>query len=216
MASRPVFMSRMSAPYFEVVSVDFSWNSGLAKSQKQKNIVAIHQEFQRKRPDHKVLEISSKSLQEYGDGLSAFNMKKLVPELGRSVPVECIYQGGKVFRYGGPFKDLMEGTSRAAKKDERLKNSGPLVGFTFEGKEIPLNPQNAFYDYLYMNALLENPELMDELLKYDAFTDIEFNPNKSINCQARAAAEFVSLYKLGLVDQIKDLDSFLALIGRRP
>lgn len=32
-------------------------------------------------------------------------------------------------------------------------------------------------------------------MEYDTFTDIEFNPAKSINCQAMAAAVYVSLRK---------------------
>ena len=41
-----------------------------------------------------------------------------------------------------------------------------------------LNPKTIFYDWLYINAVLENPLLAAELLKYNAFTDIEFNPKK--------------------------------------
>lgn len=33
------------------------------------------------------------------------------------------------------------------------------------------------------------------------FTDIEFNPKKSLNCQARSAAIFVSLERSGLLQQ---------------
>jgi len=39
------------------------------------------------------------------------------------------------------------------------------------------------------------------LYKYDAFTDIAFNPAKSINCQARSCALFVSLMKHGLLQE---------------
>ena len=43
-------------------------------------------------------------------------------------------------------------------------------------------------------------ELASQILKYDAFTDIEFNPDKSINCQAKSAALFVSLSKRNLLE----------------
>ena len=65
--------------------------------------------------------------------------------------------------------------------------------------------------YIYMNPLLENEELAQEVLSYDAFTDVEFNPNRSINCQAKAAAVYVSLCKAGLKDKIKDFQSFKKL-----
>lgn len=211
MAQRPVFMSRIRKPYHDVYNVEFTYNSGFAVSQKQKNITAIHTGFNARFPDKKVLEISSKSLQPLGVKLSAFNLKKFVPSLGYPVPVECVFQGGKVFASGGPFTDLYTGTSRDAKRDSRLRSSGYLKGFEFEGKRFPLNPTTAFYDWLYINALLENPELGQELTQYDAFTDIEFNPDKSLNCQARAAAVYVGLARQGLVEQCREFEDFVKI-----
>ena len=54
---------------------------------------------------------------------------------------------------------------------------------------------------------------MEEITKYNAFTDVEFNPNKSINCQARAAAIFVGIAKAGLLDRIRDFYDFCKLIA---
>jgi hypothetical protein len=47
--------------------------------------------------------------------------------------------------------------------------------------------------------LATDPELIEKLTAYEAFTDIEFNPEKSINCQARSAALYVSLHRAGLI-----------------
>ncbi|MCD8021670.1 MAG: hypothetical protein LUF30_01330 [Lachnospiraceae bacterium] len=211
MVVRPVYVAREKAPFYEMVEVEFEWNGGFAKSQKQKNIRAIHQGFQERMPGKKVLEISSKSMQEYGEALSAFFLQKYVPELGRSIPVECVFQSGKVFRNGGPYKDLMHVTPREAKRDARLKSSGLLDHFTFDGKDFPLIPKTFFYDYIYINALLENEALARAALEYDAFTDVEFNPNVSMNCQAKAAATFVSLSRMGLIEKVRDPESFLSL-----
>jgi len=46
-------------------------------------------------------------------------------------------------------------------------------------------------------------------MKYEAFTDIEFNPEKSINCQAYSIAMFVSLSKRNLLGKIRDPKEFL-------
>lgn len=214
MAQRPVFVTRTRQPFHDVYSVDFTYNSGFAVSQKQKNIMALHTGFNARFPQKKVLEISSKSLQPLGVKLSAFNLKKFVPSLGYSIPVECVFQGGKVFAAGGPYTDLYTGTSRDAKRDSRLRESGSLVGFEYEGVRYPLQPVTAFYDWLYINALLENPELAEELRQYDAFTDIEFNPNKSLNCQARAAAIYVGLARQGLLEKCRTYEDFVKIIKK--
>jgi hypothetical protein len=191
---------------------EFAWNSGLSAAQKRRNVEALHQAYNSRFPEQRVLEISSKSLEKVGVELSAFNLKKYVPELGRSVTVECVFQGSKVFSAGGPYTELYTATSREAKKDPRLGTSGYLKGFRFEGRDFPLQPVTCFYDWLYINALMENPELAEALVQYDAFTDIEFNPNKSLNCQARAAALFVSLSRNGLIDRCREFADFLSVI----
>ena len=193
MADRPVFVPSKRRIEADVYMTEFQWNSGMAVSQKQKNITALHQAFTQKYPERKVLEISSKSLQPLGVKLSAFHLTKMVPALGKAVPLECVFQGGKVFAAGGPYVDLYEASARDAKRDERLRSSGRLKHFSFQGETIPTTPDTACYNWLYVNALLEHPDLAQELLDYDAFTDIEFNPDKSRNCQAEAAAVFVFL-----------------------
>lgn len=67
------------APFVRVYSPGFTWNGGFAVSQKQKNIVALHAAYHKRFPKSIILEISSKSLQEVGIKLSAFNLKKYVP-----------------------------------------------------------------------------------------------------------------------------------------
>lgn len=213
MAKRPVYIVYNKNPYFKSIEIEFEWNGGFAVSQKQKNIKAIHNRFSSENPNKKILEISSKSMQEGGKELSAFNLLKFVPELNKSIPVENVFQSGKVFQKGGPFKDLMEVSPRETKRDERIKSSGKLICFMFDGKEYPLIPQTAFYDFIYINALFENKKLMNKVIEYDAFTDIEFNPDKSINCQAKAAALFVSLSRLNLLEKTKNFDEFLSLFN---
>lgn len=215
MASRPVYVPDVRAPYVKTYCPDFTWNGGFAVSQKQKNIAALHAAYLRLFPDSKILEISSKSLQETGIKLSAFNLKKYVPQLDTDIPVECVFQGGKIFTAGGPYTDLYNVSPRDAKRDPRLKSSGMLKSFFFNGKEMPLNPQTAFYDWIYINAVLENPLLAEEILNYDAFTDIEFNPAKSINCQAKAAALFAALSRQGKIEQCREFDSFYQIIKNK-
>jgi hypothetical protein len=107
--------------------------------------------------------------------------------------LECVYQGSKVFQFGGPYTDLYKVSSRESKRDPRLKTSGDLIGYRFEGREWDVYPVSGFYDWLYLGVLDKNPELGDQLLQYDGFTDIEFNPRTSTNCQGRTCSLYVSM-----------------------
>ncbi len=161
-----------------------------------------------------VLEISSKSPNALGAALSAFNLRLEIDD-GRVLPVECAFQGSKVFRNGGPYNDLYERSGRDAKTDQRLKNSGELIAFNLAGEYFPLRPTTAFYDWLFLRALHENQDLAGQLFSYKGFTDIAFNPEKSVNCQARSAALFVALNKsLGadLVKAADDKEYYLTLV----
>lgn len=213
MANRPVFVVNSKPPYYKAINVEFKWSGGFAKSQSQKNIVTLHNNFLAEFPEHKILEISSKSLQELGTKLSAFSLVKYVPEMDAKIPVECIYQGSKVFSNGGPYADLYCKTPKESKTDERLKNSGHLIGYHYDNVDYPLTDNFTFYDYIYILALTENSNLSKELLQYSAFTDIIFTPNKSLNCQAKSAAVFKSLYDNGLLDCVSDFDKTVSLCG---
>lgn len=202
MSKRPVFIPTISSDKFkfvEEIEIEFEWFAGFAISQKQKSINSLHENFLKNYPEYKILEISSKSKDELGIKLSAFNL--MIPRKKGKVSVESAFQGSKVFENGGPYREIFELSSREAKKYEKLKVSGDLKKFEFYNISWELEPKTLFYDWLYMNALSKNIELEKELLKYDAFTDIEFNPKKSINNQARAAALYVSLYREGLLNK---------------
>src|SRR5690606_4774904 len=122
-------------------------------------------------------------------------------------------QGSKVFERGGPFKDLYAGTSRQAKGDRRLTESGELIGFDFLGEAWPLEPPTVFYDWLYISSLLQNRELARQALQFDAFTDIAFNPKKSMSCQARSLALFAALRQRGeLETPVLSQERFLNLV----
>lgn len=94
-----------------------------------------------------------------------------------------------------------------------MRNSGRLTGFQFYGVNWGLEPQTAFYDWLYISALKKKPEYVEELLSFSAFSDIEFNPERSINCQAYSVALYLSLYQRNLIkDGPITQDDFLGLI----
>ena len=92
-----------------------------------------------------------------------------------------------------------------SKRDKRLYNSGDLKAFRYQNEDFPLIPKTVFYDFIYI-AAVKNSFTADEIKEisgYDYFTDIEFNPAKSINTQARAAA----MIRL-LLDEYGELPDF--------
>lgn len=214
MAIRPVFIPNTSKNGFvESVNVKFEWFPGFSVIQKKKSINSLHKHLYNNCKSTKALEISSKSDNELGVAMSAFNLL-IKTKNNKMFSVETAFQSSKIFENGGPFLDLLNGTSREAKKDPRLKESGKLITFKYFNREWPLEPKTLFYDWLYINALALNEELSKEVLKYDAFTDIEFNPEKSINCQARSAALFVALSKKNLLDFVlSSTENYLDLLG---
>ena len=117
--------------------------------------------------------------------MSAFNLC-----YEEEITLESYYQTSKIFSNGGPFRNLAYVPSRVAKKDERLKTSEEIKGFRdfLFHEERTLN--EPYYDYIYIEACLHtlSKEDLDKLLKFDAFTYIEFNPKKASNTQAKVAA----------------------------
>ena len=213
MAKRPVFIPDVSGfPYVKTIDIEFQWFAGFSKTQAQKSVASMH-EAAKKLEICPILEVSGKSECDLGVSLSAFDLS-LSTRGSKTISVECAYQGSKVFEDGGPFHDLYTVSSREAKTDPRLRNSGEVIAFDFLGERFPIEPQTAFYNWLYITALTQrDPPLAEKLQQFRGFSDIAFNPKRSINCQARAVAVFVALHNtvpdelqtLGDWDSYKDL-----------
>ncbi len=212
MANRPVFTALGRSPFFAERDVEFQYYPGFSEAQKRRCVESLHAAYQRRFPGETPLEVSTKSPEPLGAALSAFRLKLRLAS-GAECLLECAFQGAKVFERGGPYADLLEKTPREAKRDDRLRESGRLIGFRLEDTDYPAEPKTFFYDWLYANAVRQAPALGEQLLAYRAFTDIEFNPKKSLNCQARAAAIYVSLAGCGLLgDALQSAEAFRRIV----
>lgn len=182
MAERPVFFIRKEKVVSKLYS--FEWFPGFAVSQKQKSIESLHNAILKADIDGKPLEISTKGKEAIGMKLSAFNLKL------NNYTLENIFQSAKVFENGGPYLDLLDMLPKEAKRDKRLHNSGNLKAFCYQNETFPLIPKTVFYDFIYIAAVKKSfaADEINAILNYNYFTDIEFNPTKSINTQARSAA----------------------------
>ena len=198
MASRPVFVPKFDPKHLvEEVMVDFVWHPGMAPSQKKKNIAALH-EAASSIGLTPLLEVSTKSEVQLGQRLSAFSLQLITPDFSK-IYLEAAFQGSKVFQDKSHYPEIYYFDSLSAKKDPRTKDK-KLYHFDYFGDIWPLVPKTAFYDWLYLSALRPHKEYLKRLFYFKGFTDIEFNPEKSINCQARTCALLVSLLHLNLFD----------------
>ena len=198
MAKRPIFIpNERGLDLVKTIYIDFDWYPGFSLQQIQKSIKSLHQNAKSKCSIDTILEISSKSTNELGQKLSAFKLHFILNE--KKIPVECVFQGSKVFEQGGPYTDIYNKSPKEAKQDKRIKESGRLLYFKINDEIWPLLPKTAFYDWLYLNSIVNESTQVKEILKYDAFSDIVFNPLKSYNTQAYSAALFVSLCRRKLL-----------------
>ena len=219
MAKRPIFISNTSTEkYITEVEVEFEFYNGFSLDQKQKSIKSLH-EAAKSNGINDLLEVSTKSPNELGNLLSAFNLSFL-DKNNKIVYLESIFQGSKVFENDdGPHKDLYRLFPQDVKKDTRIDRSKKITKFEYEGQVWESEPKTAFYDWIYLNALKfnidnSNNPIYKKILNFSAFTDIEFNPKKSINCQARSCALFVSLYKKDKLEiALESKESFLDIIS---
>lgn len=197
MAKRPAYYIKNG----QIIKSDyeFQWFSGFSLAQKQRSIAALHNAIISANQGANPLEISTKGTIDLGRKLSAFNLKL------NGYTLENIFQSSKVFSNGGPYHDLLNVSPKDAKRDERLQNSGKLIGFNYNGTDFPLEPKTVFYDYIYINAVKDtfSPDEIEQITNYTHFTDIEFNPQRSVNTQAKS----VAIIRL-MLDLYKEIPSF--------
>jgi hypothetical protein len=182
--------------------IEIKWASGFAFSQKQKNIISLHDAITQKYKvsSDQILEVSTKSPLELGKMLSSINLKFRFGE--KYYFFESVYQSSKVFSDGllGTIHhpEWIELESFAAKKASQSLNL-PLVEFKYDSQSFPLEPKTMFFDWLYINCIhqLNIKFLID---KYHYFTDIEFNPTRMISTQAHALCLYKHLANNNLVE----------------
>lgn len=207
MATRPVFfVTKPAESWVRVEDVSFQWFPGMSLAQKRRSIEAMQAAAHALAPGASLLEISTKSAEADGRALSGFEL--CLEADGKRMPVESLFQGSKLCRAAdgvtGPYQELYGEDAVSAKRDPRLADCR-LAGFRLFDEDWPLTawppsdgqkdalPPSAFYDYLYFRALSQQPQLAARACGYTGFTDLEFTPGKSDNCQAFSAALFVAL-----------------------
>ena len=221
MAERSVFVSKNTYPFFEEIHVQFDYFQGHSLSQKRKNQIGLHQNFLARYPEYKVLEVSGASLNSLGAALSAMNLKKQTTKGLTSV--ESAFQSSRIYGINddiGPFPEYLFLPGKECKKLVKEKSQGLIsYHYYFDGMDFyaPKHFISLFYNYLYLNALCEkeNREVAERLIagEFTAFSDLA---TTSLNSQARSCAIFVSLYRSGMINEVRNYNTYLQLFRTAP
>lgn len=213
MANRPIFLPSESSPFFKKKLIDFNWFAGYSIGQKQKSVESLHANAIELELCSSPLEISTKSKVVLGYNLSAFNLKgySTDPAYSNGCSLETLYQTSKVFNDGTHCTEYLSINPKETRKKIREKEHLGLKEFKEGGTSWPLEPKGCFYNFIYIRSLNQFPEMMEQLSKYDAFTDIEFNPQKSFSCQAEAISIFIGLInaKIDISNVLSSKEKFL-------
>lgn len=127
----------------EAKEIDFAFYSGFAPSQKIKSRDSMHEAILKNEPNAKILEVSTKSDDEFGKKLSAFNL------MIDNRPFECAFQEAKRFELSGNITTNIE-LDIKGKGKVAMDISDRLVG------------ENDAY---YLESKSDNPRELKSLLK---------------------------------------------------
>jgi len=222
MAKRPVFVMSEEPPFYKEELVEFKWLRGRTLKVARENSRSLRDAALKKGVCVYVYEIS-RAGEDFSE-LSAFNLLVRVDDK-REIPFEVVYQYAKLWEgepESVPLNSLPSSKqrvkkSRAAKKEAKERGKDKkLVGFQInfgDGEKIdfPNKPADSFFNWLYIMALRQdcdrNRKLHERLLRlieaHDqqpiGFSDIFFAPHSKkvirYNCQARAVAQYLSIYR---------------------
>ena len=151
----------------------------------------------------RVLEISSRSAEMFGRSLSAMNLRAPGREGDRGVSVESVYQAAKCYGAGGPAERPSPNGYEAKRIDRQRRAAGSLRGFQHKATFWPAVSGSAFYDRLWIKAVVTiHADRIEDLKSYDAYSDQFHRPGRSVACQARSAAMLVGLDRARQLDRI--------------
>ena len=214
MAKRPVFVPNPSGTRLVTeVPVEFHWHPGMAASQKKKKRCRIACGGEQ---PSRTCQYPRDIEQVRAQGRHPAQRIPSAPDerTGMRPPWNAGSREARFSKAADPLPISI--SSPRAKQNVTLDcvKAGDLVGFRFEGRDFPLSPATAFYDWIYIRALAPHSDWAQKLGRFDAFSDIEFNPTKSVNCQARSCATFVALcHRREVQAAANDFDHYKTLMG---
>lgn len=183
-----------------VGTADFKWEPGMSTAQRRRSCINLHEVLKDK--GYYPFDASTASPNPFGVELSAFNLK------WKRRSIECWYQGSKVYEKAGVQHSLYDMPSREAKRKMKELSGDKLIGFNLDGEDFPLFPRTVFYDWLYLNGMLETYGEKASFSEYDCFTDIQATMAVEA-CQAKALCIYVLLQKTNQFAVLNSFDTFI-------
>lgn len=186
-------------------NVRFEWFHGLSDQQKQHSIASLHHIIAELDKTSVPLEISTNGTDPLGVKLSAINLKL------DGYAMENVFWSSMIFEKGGPFRELLNVRSKATIPDRRIRESGEIIGFNYDGKDFPVEPRTLFYDYICIKAVKQSltADEIKRISEFTHFTNVDFDPYKSNSTHAKSIA--IIKLMLDLFGEIPDMsiDEFI-------
>lgn len=205
MVIRSVYSTRKDAPYYYEHCIEVSGNK--KEDSTETRVGQLHAAFKHLVEDKKVMEFSSKSDNKSVKKLLPGKLVKLVD--GQKVTVNNIFKTAeRVTADGSSAGGIAVNVVNKTVVEEGSRKAPKAIGYKYDGHIFSSRPRQMFYNYLYINALLEHPDMMAELAEYDAFSDSLVASNSGNPVPAQAVAIYVSLARLGLLEKARDPEEF--------
>lgn len=180
--------------------MEFKWEPGMSTAQKTRSCKNLHNALLNAYR-LTAMDISSASPTKLGKALSAFNL------MYKGYSVESWYQGSKVYKDGTVSHDLYGKDSLTCKLEAKKRGMCDFVGFNYKGTIMPTEPRTVFYDWLYLNAMVDTYGTDLDLSEYDAFTDVQAVLDIDA-CQARSVCIYKLLQERLDWDLLEDINVF--------
>lgn len=208
MEVRSVYSTRKEAPYYYEHCIEVPRNK--KEDVMGTNAELLHAAFQHLVHDKKVIEFSSKSDHKSVKKLLPGKLTKVVD--GKKMTINKIFKTAeRVSSDDSSANNIIVNVVNKTVVEVAARKEPKTIGYKYDGHIFSSRPRQMFYNYLYINALLEHQDRMAYLAEYDAFSDVQVASSSGNPVPAQAVAIYVSLARLGLLEKVRDPEEFEAL-----
>ena len=200
-----VYCAKEGQCYFQNTMYDWFSGGNTETEQMQARVKSLHERFNLYLPGFNILEISSISEEPLGVEVSGLKLRD-----SRGNLIEGVYRGSRVYE-GGQLKDLYHVDTASQAIHDKLGNDlGMFSEYDWYGQRVPTEPVTLMKHWIWCEAVYNQKDLREGILKYDAFTNYFSNTARDyFGCYPHAASILVALNQSNVLDiAMKDITSF--------